>query len=48
MTFVREAIHRAALEKREELEREGGGGAVFPEVEVEDLEKMGPQLVLDF
>jgi centromere protein X len=39
-TFVREAIARAAY-GREEV---GGGG----ELEVEDLEKLAPQLLLDF
>ena len=50
-TFVREAIHRAAAERvKEEAERTGGVGGVLmiPEVKVEDLEKVGPQLVLDF
>ena len=50
-TFVREAIHRAAEERGREEKRRGvavGGvaGEVF--LEVEDLEKVGPQLVLDF
>lgn len=39
-TFVREAIARAAFGREEA----GGGG----ELEVEDLEKLAPQLLLDF
>ncbi|KAI9862651.1 MAG: hypothetical protein M1824_001201 [Vezdaea acicularis] len=38
-TFVREAIARAVIEKKE-----GGDGFL----EVEDLEKIAPQLLLDF
>ncbi|KAF8419316.1 CENP-S associating centromere protein X-domain-containing protein [Tirmania nivea] len=50
-TFVREAIHRAAAERvKEEVKRAGGvkDALMIPEVEVGDLEKVGPQLVLDF
>jgi CENP-S associating Centromere protein X len=51
-TFVREAIARSAFERQEksaddgaeELNRRGDDGWL----EVEDLEKMAPQLVLDF
>ncbi|KAF9885538.1 hypothetical protein FE257_012866 [Aspergillus nanangensis] len=43
--FVREALARAAYERSE-----GGGGSSVADgfLEVEDLEKMAPQLVLDF
>ncbi|KAI9769016.1 MAG: hypothetical protein M1835_006772 [Candelina submexicana] len=44
-TFVKEALARAALE-REESAR--GGGATDGFLEVEDLEKLAPQLLLDF
>lgn len=47
--FVREAIARAVWERREAEESEKGGrglGGGF--LEVEDLEKLAPQLVLDF
>ncbi|OCK81619.1 hypothetical protein K432DRAFT_350681 [Lepidopterella palustris CBS 459.81] len=44
-TFVREAIARAAFE-REDAERGGGISDGF--LQVEDLEKLAPQLVLDF
>jgi hypothetical protein len=44
-TFVREAIARAAYE-RAETERRVGGGDGF--LEVEDLERVGVQVVLDF
>ena len=50
-TFAREAIHRAAAERvKEEAKRTGGvkDTLMIPEVEVADLEKVGPQLVLDF
>ena len=47
-TFVREAVHRAAQEKREGDVRRFGSSVDFPEVEVGDLERVGPQLVLDF
>ncbi|OJJ87833.1 CENP-X/MHF2 family protein [Aspergillus glaucus CBS 516.65] len=44
--FVREALARAAYER---AEGGGGGGSVGDGfLEVEDLEKMAPQLVLDF
>jgi centromere protein X len=39
-TFVREALARAAWAREE-----GGGGG---DLEVEDLERLAPQLVLDF
>jgi centromere protein X len=44
-TFVREAMARAAF-MRAEAEAGGGGGDGF--LEVEDLEKLAPQLILDF
>ncbi|KAI4167885.1 MAG: hypothetical protein LQ343_006844 [Gyalolechia ehrenbergii] len=44
-TFVREAIARAAFE-RSQAEQETGMGDGF--LEVEDLEKLAPQLLLDF
>lgn len=47
-TFVREAVHRVAQEKREADVRKFGSTVDFPEVEVGDLERVGPQLVLDF
>jgi hypothetical protein len=44
--FIREALARSAF-AREEREREGSGvGDGF--LEVEDLERMGQQMVLDF
>ncbi|MCJ1280105.1 hypothetical protein MMC21_007932 [Puttea exsequens] len=47
-TFVREAIARAAWE-RGLVEKEGrGAGPEVEFLEVEDLEKLAPQLVLDF
>lgn len=42
--FVREAVARAAVESAKGKNRAGGGGFM----EVEDLEKLAPQLVLDF
>ncbi|KAL9004443.1 MAG: hypothetical protein Q9188_002742 [Gyalolechia gomerana] len=44
-TFMREAIARAAFE-RSQVEQEAGMGDGF--LEVEDLEKLAPQLLLDF
>jgi centromere protein X len=44
-TFVREAMARAAF-MRAEADAGGGGGDGF--LEVEDLEKLAPQLILDF
>lgn len=44
-TFVREAVARAAFE-REDADRGGGISDGF--LQVEDLEKLAPQLVLDF
>ncbi|KAK4693944.1 centromere protein X, partial [Lecanoromycetidae sp. Uapishka_2] len=46
-TFVREAIARAAFE-RSEAQANGGGGVGSDILEVEDLEKLAPQLILDF
>ncbi|KAL4788557.1 CENP-S associating centromere protein X-domain-containing protein [Aspergillus varians] len=43
--FVREAVARAAFER---AEGGGGGGVADGFLEVEDLEKMGPQLAMDF
>ncbi|KAI5813970.1 centromere protein X [Pyronema omphalodes] len=50
-TFIREAIWRSAEMRRNELKKGGSeattaGGTVF--LEVEDLEKAAPQLLLDF
>lgn len=45
---MREAVHRAAQEKRDADVRRFGSSVDFPEVEVGDLERVGPQLVLDF
>ncbi|KAL4915501.1 CENP-S associating centromere protein X-domain-containing protein [Aspergillus aurantiobrunneus] len=42
--FVREAVARAAFERAESA----GGGLADGFLEVEDLEKMGPQLAMDF
>ncbi|MCJ1379527.1 hypothetical protein MMC17_002628 [Xylographa soralifera] len=44
-TFVREAIARAAFERSEATSGHGRGGDFL---EVEDLEKLAPQLLLDF
>lgn len=44
-TFVREALARAMYEK-EDADKDGGVGDGF--VQVEDLERITPQLVLDF
>jgi len=41
-TFVREALARAAWARDE------GGGGGGGDLEVEDLERLAPQLVLDF
>ncbi|KAL4994573.1 CENP-S associating centromere protein X-domain-containing protein [Aspergillus recurvatus] len=47
--FVREAIARAAHERAEAQGVAGGGGGIADGfLEVEDLEKMGPQLAMDF
>ncbi|EON62259.1 hypothetical protein W97_01480 [Coniosporium apollinis CBS 100218] len=46
-TFVREALARAAFE-REEVDGDGGGGIGDGFLQVEDLEKTAPQLLLDF
>ncbi|KAF8539624.1 centromere protein X [Trichophaea hybrida] len=52
-TFIREAVWRAAAIRKETdkpdvegSKRVVGGGTVF--LEVEDLEKVAPQLLLDF
>ncbi|MCJ1418762.1 hypothetical protein MMC32_005113 [Xylographa parallela] len=44
-TFVREAIARAAFERSEATSGQGRSGDFL---EVEDLEKLAPQLLLDF
>ncbi|TGZ81082.1 hypothetical protein EX30DRAFT_371764 [Ascodesmis nigricans] len=46
--FIQEAVHRAAAEKKRELKGQNYGrlGSTF--LEVEDLEKIAPQLLLDF
>ncbi|KAJ9295154.1 hypothetical protein DTO271G3_6324 [Paecilomyces variotii] len=46
--FVREAVARAAYERAEGQGAEGGRSIGDGFLEVEDLEKMAPQLVLDF
>ncbi|KAL4766492.1 CENP-X/MHF2 family protein [Aspergillus foveolatus] len=47
--FVREAVARAAFERAEAQGVAGGGGGIADGfLEVEDLEKMGPQLAMDF
>lgn len=51
--FVREAIARSAYESQGQGENDGAGGESSAGrndgfLEVEDLEKMGVQLVLDF
>ncbi|SLM38633.1 Centromere protein X [Lasallia pustulata] len=45
-TFVREALARAAFERAEASGEGGARGGDF--LEVEDLEKLAPQLILDF
>ncbi|KAL1650683.1 hypothetical protein SLS58_000801 [Diplodia intermedia] len=45
-TFVREALARAMYERDEAEREEGGAGDGF--LQVEDLEKLAPQLLLDF
>ena len=48
-TFVREAIARAAFERQEPAQPKGTKGMVGDDfLEVEDLEKLAPQLLLDF
>jgi hypothetical protein len=44
-TFVREAIARAAFERSDATQ---GGGMTDGFLQVEDLEKLAPQLILDF
>lgn len=44
-TFVREAIARAAFERGDSTQ---GGGITDGFLQVEDLEKLAPQLILDF
>lgn len=46
--FVREALARAAHERAETQGGAGGLGITDGFLEVEDLEKMAPQLVMDF
>ncbi|CAG7936431.1 unnamed protein product [Penicillium nalgiovense] len=46
--FVREAIARAAYERAESDGNTGGRGVGDGFLEVEDLEKMAPQLTMDF
>ncbi|KAJ5779990.1 hypothetical protein N7457_005150 [Penicillium paradoxum] len=46
--FVREAIARAAYERAESEGTAGGRGVRGGFLEVEDLEKMAPQLTMDF
>lgn len=45
-TFVREALARAMIGRQTEEESLGGAGDGF--LQVEDLEKLAPQLLLDF
>ncbi|OMP82917.1 Centromere protein X [Diplodia seriata] len=45
-TFVREALARAMYEREEADQEKGGAGDGF--LQVEDLEKLAPQLLLDF
>ncbi|KAK7517866.1 CENP-S associating centromere protein X-domain-containing protein [Phyllosticta citriasiana] len=45
-TFVREALARAMIGRQTEEESVGGAGDGF--LQVEDLEKLAPQLLLDF
>ncbi|KAH7044511.1 CENP-S associating centromere protein X-domain-containing protein [Macrophomina phaseolina] len=45
-TFVREALARAMYEREEADREQGGAGDGF--LQVEDLEKLAPQLLLDF
>lgn len=51
-TFVREAIARSAFERQEksaeDVAEEMNGRGDDGWLEVEDLEKMAPQLILDF
>ncbi|KAF2750040.1 hypothetical protein M011DRAFT_287309 [Sporormia fimetaria CBS 119925] len=46
--FVREALTRAVLERRETNKKGRRGGVTDGFLQVEDLEKVAPQLVLDF
>ena len=46
-TFVRETLARAAF-ARVEADEAAGGGEMGGFLEVEDLEKLAPQLLLDF
>lgn len=46
--FVKEAISRAVMERNEASRRGGAGGISDGFLQVEDLEKLTPQLVLDF
>ncbi|KAL8757143.1 MAG: hypothetical protein Q9184_004290 [Pyrenodesmia sp. 2 TL-2023] len=47
-TFVREAIARAAFERSQADEGAGMGDGFLERLQVEDLEKLAPQLLLDF
>lgn len=49
-TFVRESIARAVLERQEagDQSQSRSGGLASGFLQVEDLEKLGPQLILDF
>lgn len=47
-TFIREAIARAAFERQQVKEAAGKRTAGDDFVEVDDLEKLAPQLLLDF
>lgn len=46
-TFIREAIARAAFERQESADQ-GKRGLADDFLEVEDLEKLAPQMLLDF
>ncbi|RMZ76402.1 hypothetical protein DV737_g4859, partial [Chaetothyriales sp. CBS 132003] len=46
--FVREAVMRSAYERSERDKADGAGGASSGWLEVEDLERIAPQLCLDF
>lgn len=47
-TFLREAVARAHLERKEEMARKGGEEMEDGFLQVEDLERLAPQLVMDF
>ena len=46
--FVREAVMRSAYERNERDKENGSGGTSSGWLEVEDLERIAPQLCLDF